>query len=57
MKPHIEGLVRIADRWPAVESLLRTCQLILIVWLAFYGAQFAAKGVVQAGRLLVGLLH
>jgi hypothetical protein len=42
---------------PHVESLLRTCQLVLIVWLAFFGAQFAAKGVVKAGTLLVGLLH
>jgi len=42
---------------PHVESLLRSCQLILIVWLAFFGAQFAAKGVVKAGMLLAGLLH
>jgi hypothetical protein len=57
MKPNVEGLQRTFERWPGVESLLRSCQLILIIWLAFFGAQFAAKGVVQAGTLLVGLFH
>jgi hypothetical protein len=40
-----------------LESLLRSCQLIMILYLAFFGAQFAAKGLVKAGVLLVGLLH
>jgi hypothetical protein len=42
---------------PHLESLLRSCQLIMILWLAFFGAQFAAKSLVKAGTLLVGLLH
>lgn len=54
---HIDGLQRFSSRWPVVESLLRTCQLILLLWLALLGAHQAARGVVQAGTMLVGLLH
>lgn len=48
---------RFAGHRHALESLLRTCQLILMLWLAFVGAQFAAKGVVLAGAMLAGLLN
>jgi len=57
MKPRFEGLQRTFERRPGLESLLRSCQLILIVWLAFFGAQFAAKSVVKVGTMLVALLH
>lgn len=40
-----------------LEPLLRTCQLILLIWCAVLGSRLAAKAVVQAGMALVDLLR
>ena len=47
----------IAGRWHLLESLLRTGQLVLLIWCAVLGSRLVAKGVVQAGVALVDLLR
>jgi hypothetical protein len=55
---------RQADDWQhlrgrrrGLEAPLRTCQLILLLCLAVFGAQTIAKGIVLAGKMLAGLLQ
>jgi hypothetical protein len=54
---------RQADEWQhlrgrrrGLEAPLRICQLILFLCLAVFGASYLAKGIVQAGKMLAGLL-
>jgi hypothetical protein len=53
---------RQADEWQhlrgrrrGLETPLRTCQLILFLCLAVFGAQYIARGIVQVGKMLAGL--
>lgn len=54
---HVDAPQRVAGHRQLLESLLRTGQLVLLLWLALLGAHQIARGVVQAGTALVGLLH
>jgi len=47
----------VRDLNPHMEFLLRTCQLLLLLWVAVLGAQLAAKGAVQGITMLIDLLR
>ena len=52
---HLPRRLHIGGHGRGVENILRTAQLILVIWLAVYGGKLLASGLIAGAKAVFGL--